>query len=302
MKKKNLVSIIMNCHNGERYLKEALNSLINQSYKRWELIFFDNNSKDNSVNILKSFEDKRIKYFRSKFVNLGVARKKAFELCSGDYVTFLDCDDLWIKDKLKLQLSEMLKDQNIGLCFSNSVFFNKKFKRKLYNYKPNDGYIFTHLLKKYYISFDTVFIKMKFIKKLNSNFDKRLNIIHDLDLIIRLSQISKFKYVNKVLSYWRIHENSFSKNKISRINFEKKIFKKKLKQIIKNNPNRKEFLKLFDQNLKETLVEEYFYERKVFKILSIIKDNEFRSLKNLSMLILLFLPFGLTFYKFLKKS
>ncbi len=292
----------MNCHNGEKYLKEALNSVILQTYKRWELIFYDNNSTDNSAKIVKSFKDKRIKYYKSNFVNLGIARKKAFMLCAGDYVTFLDCDDFWVKDKLKHQLKEMIKDKHIGLCFSNSVFFKNNFRRKLYNYVPKDGYIFSDLLKKYYISFDTVFIKMKFIKQLNSNFDKRLTIIHDLDLIIRLSQISKFKFVNRVLSYWRIHENSFSKNKISRINFEKKIFKKKLKQIIKNNPNRKEFLKLFDQNLKETLVEEYFYERKVFKILSIIKDNEFRSLKNLSMLILLFLPFGLTFYKFLKKS
>ena len=139
MKKKNLVSIIMNCHNGERYLKEALNSVLNQSYKKWELIFFDNNSKDSSANILKSFKDKRIKYFKSNFVNLGIARKKAFELCNGDYVTFLDCDDFWVKDKLKLQLNEMLKDQNIGLCFSNSFFFKKNFKRKLYNSKPSDG-------------------------------------------------------------------------------------------------------------------------------------------------------------------
>ena len=80
MKKKNLVSIIMNCHNGERYLKEALISVLNQSYKNWELIFFDNNSKDESANILKSFKDKRFKYFKSNFVNLGIARKKAFEL------------------------------------------------------------------------------------------------------------------------------------------------------------------------------------------------------------------------------
>ena len=302
MKKKNLVSIIMNCHNGEKYLKEALNSVILQTYKRWELIFYDNNSTDNSAKIVKSFKDKRIKYYKSNFVNLGIARKKAFMLCAGDYVTFLDCDDFWVKDKLKHQLKEMIKDKHIGLCFSNSVFFKNNFRRKLYNYVPKDGYIFSDLLKKYYISFDTVFIKMKFIKQLNSNFDKRLTIIHDLDLIIRLSQISKFKFVNRVLSYWRIHENSFSKNKISRINFEKKIFKKKLKQIIKNNPNQRKFLRLFDQNLKETQIEEYFYKRKVFKILSIIKNNEFRSLKNLSMLILLFLPFGLTFYKFLKKS
>ena len=292
----------MNCHNGERYLKEALISVLNQSYKNWELIFFDNNSKDDSANILKSFKDKRFKYFKSNFVNLGIARKKAFELCRGDYLTFLDCDDFWIKDKLKLQVNEMLKDNNIGLCFSNSIFFKKSFKRKLYNYKPSDGYIFSNLLKKYYISFDTVLIKIKFIKKLNSDFDKRLTIIHDLDLIIRLSQITKFKYISKALSYWRIHENSFSKNKLSRINFEKKIFKAKLTRLLKNNKNKRELLKLYNQNLKETLYEEYFFNRNLQKMISILKSNEIRSVKNLAMLVLIFLPFGIAFYRLLKKS
>ena len=57
-----LVSIIMNCYNGEKYLKEAIRSVINQTYKNWEIIFWDNQSKDKSSQILKSFKDKRIKY------------------------------------------------------------------------------------------------------------------------------------------------------------------------------------------------------------------------------------------------
>ena len=72
---KNLVSIIMNCHNGEKYLCEAINSIFKQSYKDWELIF-DNASKDNSAKIIKSFKDKRIKYYYSKYIDLGKARKK----------------------------------------------------------------------------------------------------------------------------------------------------------------------------------------------------------------------------------
>ena len=73
---KNLVSIVMNCHNGEKYLKDAVNSILKQSYNKWELIFFDNASTDSSAKIIKDYKDKRIKYFYSKFVNLGIARKK----------------------------------------------------------------------------------------------------------------------------------------------------------------------------------------------------------------------------------
>ena len=100
---KNLVSIVMNCHNGEKYLKEVINSIFNQSYKNWELIFFDNASIDNSAKIVKHFSDKRVKYIYSKYVKLGIARKRALDNCKGEYITFLDCDDYWDSNKLKLQ-------------------------------------------------------------------------------------------------------------------------------------------------------------------------------------------------------
>ena len=58
------ISILMNCYNGQRYLSEAIKSVINQTYKNWELIFYDNCSTDNSKEIFKSFNDKRLKYFR----------------------------------------------------------------------------------------------------------------------------------------------------------------------------------------------------------------------------------------------
>ena len=79
MFKEKKVSIIMNCYNGEKYLNESLSSIINQNYKNWELIFFDNCSKDKSQIICKKFKDKRIRYFRSKKkIELGLARKKLY--------------------------------------------------------------------------------------------------------------------------------------------------------------------------------------------------------------------------------
>ena len=61
-----LVSIIMNCHNGEKFLTESLKSVKNQTYKNWELIFYDNCSTDKSKNIIKNFSDKRVRYFKSQ--------------------------------------------------------------------------------------------------------------------------------------------------------------------------------------------------------------------------------------------
>ena len=80
MIKKPLISILMNCYNGEKYLKESLNTVIKQSYNNWELIFWDNQSNDNSVEIAKSYRDERIKIFISeRHTNLGEARKNAFK-------------------------------------------------------------------------------------------------------------------------------------------------------------------------------------------------------------------------------
>ena len=79
MKSNNLVSIIMTCYNGEPFLYEAVKSILNQTYSNWELIFYDNNSNDQSEKIIKDFKDKRIKYFRlNELLNLGTIRKLAF--------------------------------------------------------------------------------------------------------------------------------------------------------------------------------------------------------------------------------
>ena len=104
MKKENkpLVSVIINCHNGEKFLKDCISSIINQTYSNLELIFWDNKSEDNSAKIIKEFEDKRIKYFYSeKFLSLYEARNKAINRSSGEYITIFDTDDLWENNKIE---------------------------------------------------------------------------------------------------------------------------------------------------------------------------------------------------------
>ena len=131
--KDQLVSIIMNCHNGERYLKKSIKSVINQSYKKWELIFWDNLSNDKSRKIILEFKDKRIKYFKSKsFLKLYEARNQAIKKSKEKFVCFLDTDDWWLKDKLKDQLKIMNKNKKIELIFSNFYTYYNKNKKKNY--------------------------------------------------------------------------------------------------------------------------------------------------------------------------
>ena len=136
------VSIIMTCNNGEMYLRDAIKSIIAQTFKKWELIFLDNNSTDNSKKILYEFKDKRIFYFKNNFkLNLGAARNLAFKKCKGDLITFLDVDDLWDKNKLMLQFKKFQNNQNIQILYTKYyILKNKKLINKK-NYKFVKGKI-----------------------------------------------------------------------------------------------------------------------------------------------------------------
>ena len=127
-----LVSIIMTCFNGEKYLKEAIKSIISQSYKNWELIFVDNNSTDQSRNIIYSFKDRRIKYYYLKeTVNLGTVRNIALGKCSGEYISFLDVDDIWLNNKLEMQVKKLNLDNSIDIVYTNYSSLNNDKEEKI---------------------------------------------------------------------------------------------------------------------------------------------------------------------------
>ena len=119
MKNEPLVSVIINCYNGEKYLKKSIESVLSQKYKNWELIFWDNQSTDNSKEIFYSFNDNRLKYFKSKkYLKLYEARNEAIKVCSGEFISFLDSDDWWTPDKLKEQVP-YFENPKVGLVYSN---------------------------------------------------------------------------------------------------------------------------------------------------------------------------------------
>ena len=97
-----LISILMNCYNGEEYLHEAITSVLNQTYNNWELVFWNNRSNDGSEKIFKSFSDKRLKYYLSQdHSKLGEARRRAFKYLKGDFIAVLDTDDIWYPSKIR---------------------------------------------------------------------------------------------------------------------------------------------------------------------------------------------------------
>ena len=158
----------MNCYNGESYLNESIKSAISQTYKNWELIFWDNRSKDKSAEIFKSYKDKRFLYFySSEHTSLYKARNLAIEKCRGDFIAFLDVDDLTSKEKLELQMP-YFDNPEVGVVFSNLWMLKKNTtKKKLYiNRKLPRGKIYNKLIENYNVGILASVIRKKFYLKL----------------------------------------------------------------------------------------------------------------------------------------
>lgn len=207
-----LISIIVNCYNGETFLRDSIKSILNQTYKNFEIIFWDNQSNDQSASIYKNFKDKRLKYYYAKnHTSLYEARNLAIKKAKGKYIAFIDTDDLWLKNKLLLQIKKF-KNEKVGLVYSNYYILNQftGLKKKFYKKILPEGIIYKNLLKNYFIGICTVVIKRKFFMKKNNLFNKRYNLIGDFDLFTRISKDNCFACIQEPLSIYRIHTNSFS--------------------------------------------------------------------------------------------
>ena len=211
IKKTALVSVIMNCHNGEKYLSKSLKSLLGQSYKNWELIFYDNISKDKSLSILNQYKDNRVKIFKTnKLINLYHARNLAITKTKGKYISFLDVDDFWDKNKLKYQIEFLERNKEYSFLYSNYYIRKESTKKNYLRYKKKlkSGNITQELLDNYTIGILTVFLKRSLFKKYS--FKKKYNIIGDFDLFLKISQKYKIAYIDKPLATYRLHANNYS--------------------------------------------------------------------------------------------
>ena len=207
-----LVSIIMNCYNGETYLADALNSILSQTYKNFEVIFWDNQSHDKSAQIYKSFKDKRLKYYYAKKnTSLYRARNLAIKKAKGKLIAFLDTDDIWLKDKLSSQI-EKFNNKKINLMYSNYYILNQFTGLKKIAYKKllPEGIVYKELLKNYFLGIGTVIIKKDIFIKRKKFFNEKFNIIGDFDNFIRISKNNYFSCIQRPLSIYRMHNKSFS--------------------------------------------------------------------------------------------
>ena len=219
---KPLVSVIMNCHNDVEYLKKAIDSVYEQSYKNWEIIFWDNASSVDVKGMIKLY-DSRIKYYRSDIkLKLYLARNLALKKCSGQYVTFLDCDDLWASEKLTKQV-ECAMRTNASLVYTSYNWIDHSDKKILtINVPEKTGNLAINNIKKYRIGILTVLIRLKDINNKNISFNPNLDYCGDALFFYKIMSCLTASSMSFVSSSLRRHNASLSR-KLSKVQVSREL-------------------------------------------------------------------------------
>jgi len=212
-----LVSIIMNCYNGEKYLREAIDSIYAQTYQNWEIVFWDNLSTDNSAEIAKSY-DHRLRLFCSEETTpLGQARIKALENAQGEYVSFLDVDDLWLPNMLK-ELVDIILNTSVkyGFVYGRVEFFSENISPN-FNYIFNSGEdlrsgnIFKYLCKENFIPWPSVLIDHDKLLKVGG-FPSEFNGATDFWIFLNLSHNYPVGVTQNIVCKARFHDSNLSRS------------------------------------------------------------------------------------------
>jgi len=228
-----LVSILMNCFNGERYLREAIDSIISQTYQNWEIVFWDNASTDNSAGIVKSY-DERIKYYLApETTPLGEARNLALKKASGQYIAFLDCDDIYLPDKLEQQVG-LMQSKGYVMCYGSVAIIDENGKLiKKDIVKNKSGNVFSSLLIRYEINMQTVMLKKDFVVSNQLSFNIDMSYCPDHNLFMTIASKADVGVITAIVAKYRIVSNSLSKKTIDIAPQE---YRLTLDEISKSNP------------------------------------------------------------------
>lgn len=191
------------------FLKDAIQSVQNQTYKNWELIFWDNCSSDGSYQFVKNITDSRIRPYQSdQHKTLYVARNDAFRKVRGEFLCILDCDDYWQPKKLQKQL-EVFDDSSIQMCCTNFKIVSNKIKILIKEpiFKRQLG--ISDVLRGDMIAVSSCMYKTNLLKGFSGPFSET-EIIGDMQLHVKILEVAKGMILPQKMTCIRLHENNQS--------------------------------------------------------------------------------------------
>ncbi len=210
-----LVSVIMNVRNGAAFLRQALDSVLSQTFADWELIVWDDCSTDDSAKIAGQYRDPRIRYFLSPDdTPLGAARDRAIQHASGEWLAFLDQDDIWLPRKLENQMA--LAHDNAGIIYGRAVLFDSR-RGDLHDYDYAhefgplpEGDIFATLFRDgCFIAMSSAVLRRSAVAEVGGVPDT-IQVVPDYYLYIAIARRYPARAVQEVVCRYRVHPGSMS--------------------------------------------------------------------------------------------
>ena len=287
-------SILMNCYNCEKYLKEALDSIFSQTFQSWEIVFVDNCSTDRSSEIAKSYGEKLIYRKTDNLIPLGEARNFGLQYCNSEYLAFLDTDDIWFPEKLATQFKIFEKDSNVQMIYGGAIWIDEVGKQIGERVPKKSKDPFKQNLIQYEINMQSVAIR----KNIEIDFRDDHKFSPDFDLFMKILSKYKTEIISESIVKYRKLTSSLTSKTIDRWWVETK---ESLDDIFQ------------DSNISEKYIEEKklaYAKVQYYKAQYLISKNRFKEarkeLKIYSSLnkiykILYFLSFSKTLWKLAHK-
>jgi glycosyltransferase involved in cell wall biosynthesis len=226
-----LVSVTMPVYNGEKYLKEAIDSVLNQSYKNIELIIVNDASTDSTKKIIHAYSDSRIRYVENE-TNSGIvySRNRGVVEAEGEFVATLDSDDIAMQNRIEKQVDFLCKNPDFGMCgtFYHTIDRNGNFIGRI-RYPTGNVDIITSMILGNCFGNSTIMIRSKIVKELK--YRKGYDIAEDYDLWCRIAKIAKLANLPIYGTLYRVHGNNVS---VARMNDLLVVEIKIIKQILKD--------------------------------------------------------------------
>lgn len=225
IKNEALVSIVMPAYNCEKYVVEAIKSVLAQTYRNWELLVLDDGSKDKTLQIIEEFskKDSRIKTISNeKNIGVSATRNRGIELASGEWIAFLDSDDMWNQLKLEKQF-EIVEKKAAEFLFTGSSYINEEGEPFKGIFEIPEKITYKKLRNQNVISCSSVLVKKKYFENIKMEKDE---IHEDYAVWLRILKLGVIAYgINEPLLIYRISGNSKSGNKIKTIKMTYKVFR-----------------------------------------------------------------------------
>ena len=213
------LTVVMTTYNREKYLSQAINSILNQTYSNFYFVILDNFSSDNTENIIKSYSDSRIRYIKnSENIGFVANTNKAFDICETDYLIVVHDDDLFKPNFIETEMKIIEKNPDVSIVGSNRVYINENGSILNEMHKLNNDIVFSkydYIKSGLTLCMPSILYRVAFIRKNNLRYKEEIGFASDTFFQYEINLLdTKIYFIKEPLVYYRIHQNQFSKDSL----------------------------------------------------------------------------------------